>query len=52
MYSYVVVVPSNFTFPGSVEVLTKFRGLVSATPLPAVDRAAQLAAEELGVPPI
>jgi len=51
MYSYVVVVPSNFTFPSSVEVLTKFRGLVSATPLPAVDRAAQLAAEELGVPP-
>lgn len=50
-YSYVVFVPSNFTFPASVDVVYKFRGLVTLASLPAVEHAARLAARDMGLPP-
>jgi len=50
-YSYVVVVPRNFTFPAQVEVYARYRGIVSAAPPPVLDVAAAEVAEEVGVPP-
>jgi ABC-2 type transport system permease protein len=50
-YSYVVVVPQNFTFPARVEVYARYRGLVSVTPPYALDAAAAEAAREVGIPP-
>ena len=50
-YSYVVVVPQNFTFPARVEVYARYRGLVSVTPPSALNAAAAEAAKEVGIPP-
>jgi ABC-2 type transport system permease protein len=50
-YSYVVVVPQNFTFPARVEVYARYRGLVSVAPPYALDAAAAEAAKEVGIPP-
>lgn len=50
-YSYVVVVPQNFTFPARVEVYARYRGLVSVAPPSALNAAAAEAAREVGIPP-
>jgi ABC-2 type transport system permease protein len=50
-YSYVVVVPQNFTFPARVEVYARYRGLVSVTPPSALNAAAAETAREVGIPP-
>jgi ABC-2 type transport system permease protein len=50
-YSYVVVVPQNFTFPARVEVYARYRGPVSLTPPSALNAAAAEAAREVGIPP-
>jgi ABC-2 type transport system permease protein len=50
-YSYVVVVPQNFTFPARVEVYARYRGLMSVAPPYALDAAAAEAAREVGIPP-
>jgi ABC-2 type transport system permease protein len=50
-YSYVVVVPQNFTFPARVEVYARYRGLMSVAPPYALNAAAAEAAKEVGIPP-
>jgi ABC-2 type transport system permease protein len=50
-YSYVVVVPQNFTFPARVEVYARYRGLVSVAPPSALNAAAAETAKEVGIPP-
>jgi len=50
-YSYVVVVPQNFTFPARVEVYARYRGLMSVAPPSALNAAAAEAAREVGIPP-
>jgi ABC-2 type transport system permease protein len=50
-YSYVVVVPQNFTFPARVEVYARYRGLMSVTPPSALNAAAAEVAREVGIPP-
>jgi ABC-2 type transport system permease protein len=50
-YSYVVVVPQNFTFPARVEVYARYRGLMSVAPPSALNAAAAEAAREMGIPP-
>jgi len=50
-YSYVVVVPQNFTFPARVEVYARYRGLMSVTPPSALNAAAAETAREVGIPP-
>jgi ABC-2 type transport system permease protein len=50
-YSYVVVVPQNFTFPARVEVYARYRGLVSVAPPYVLDAAAAEVAREVGIPP-
>jgi len=50
-YSYVVVVPQNFTFPARVEVYVRYRGLVSVAPPSALNAAAAETAREVGIPP-
>jgi ABC-2 type transport system permease protein len=50
-YSYVVVVPQNFTFPARVEVYVRYRGLMSVAPPSALNAAAAEAAREVGIPP-
>ena len=50
-YSYVVVVPQNFTFPARVEVYARYRGLMSVAPPSALNAAAAETAREVGIPP-
>jgi len=50
-YSYVVVVPQNFTFPARVEVYARYRGLMSVAPPSALNAAAAEVAREVGIPP-
>ena len=50
-YSYVVVVPRNFTFPARVEVYARYRGLMSVAPPSALNAAAAEVAREVGIPP-
>ncbi|WP_258871827.1 ABC transporter permease [Pyrobaculum aerophilum] len=50
-YSFVVVVPRNFSLPATVEVYARYRRLFSLAPPPVLDAASAKLASEMGLPP-
>ncbi|MFN7105271.1 MAG: ABC transporter permease subunit [Pyrobaculum sp.] len=49
-YSYVVLVPQNFSFPATVEVIHRYRGVIPPTSS-TIEKATRETAREVGIPP-